>query len=68
MVEAGRAQRDQPGAAGGQHGEHVGIQAVVDERADHLEAGGQRRGVHVQVGALEDQFEAVAAARKLSSS
>ena len=58
VVEAGRAQRDQPGAAVGQHGQRGGVERVVHERADRREPGGERRGLRGQARLEEDELMA----------
>ena len=45
VVEAGRAQRDQADAAGGEHVERLAIEPVVHERAHRGKAARQRRRV-----------------------
>ncbi|MCY1289334.1 hypothetical protein D9M70_384230 [compost metagenome] len=58
MVVAGRAQGDQPRAAGGQALQHRAGEVVVDERADHLATLRQGRGGQVQAHRLEQQLGA----------
>jgi len=59
VVEAGATQGDQLRAAGGQHGQRIGVEAVVDEAAHGWAAGGERRGGgaerDLEVARLEDR-------------
>ena len=45
VVETGAAEQDQPGRAGGQRRQHLGVDAIVHEHADRGEAGTERRGL-----------------------
>ena len=59
VVEAGAAQGDQLRAAGRQHAQRIGVEAVVDEAAHGRAAGGERRGGgaerDLEVARLEDR-------------
>ncbi|MNC55575.1 hypothetical protein D3C75_1051120 [compost metagenome] len=61
MVVAGRTQGDQARAARGQALQHLGVELVIDEGADHLVAIGQGCGVEGQAGRLEVQVQGGAA-------
>ena len=57
MVVARRAQGDQARAARSQARQHLGVEFIVDEGADHLVAIGEGRGVQGQAGRLEVQVQ-----------
>jgi len=59
VVVAGRTQGDQPRASSGEPLQHGRRQHVIDERADHLSARGQRHGVGIEARFEELQLEAM---------
>lgn len=68
MVVAGRTQGDQARAACGQALQHLGVELVIDEGADHLVAIGQGSGVEGQAGGLEVQVRLVPLAAQVKLS
>ena len=58
LVEAGAAQRDEAGAALRELAEDGGVEVIVDEGRDDLEAAGQLAGGGVEVGLEVDQLVA----------